>query len=264
MICSRIRQNLAERMVNCAATKLSASSATTWLKCYLFYLCSLFALGQGSLTTRDRGIEEKSQILFASARLAKYFLLNGTIAMLAVKSPCPWAIQMLNPSHTTSRVVLHVDDDPQLTRLVDAMLRTRGIECFSLNDSEKAIAQLLSGEHRVVILDIDMPGINGLELLRRIKEDDGGVQVIMLTGLVTISTVMQSLELGAEACLFKPLNNIDPLVEAIECAFSKVDRWWEALRILTKRRREDGCCRSDYRSRLALRGRVAFLPSAYK
>ncbi len=138
----------------------------------------------------------------------------------------------------TSRVVLHIDDDPLTTQLIGKALAAHGIESASISHSEQAIKRLLAGQHRVVILDIETPGMDSLEMLRRIKDFDGGIQVIMLTELVNISTVVQSIAMGAEAWFFKPLEDVGTLVEAIESAFSRTDRWWKTLRTLASRRRE--------------------------
>ncbi len=135
------------------------------------------------------------------------------------------------------REVLHVDDDPLITRLIEKQLKPHGYDVEPLNDSRDAINQLIHGKQRVVLLDIDMPGTNGLELLNQIKEYDGGIQVIMLSGMVTVSNALQSLRSGAEACFFKPLDDIVPLVEALDAAFRKIDHWWEALGDLTERKR---------------------------
>ena len=135
------------------------------------------------------------------------------------------------------RHVLHVDDDPQVCRIVHRQLSLRGFEVTSIHDPKQVIDVLLKNECRVVICDIDMPGIDGLELLRQIKQHDGGVQVIMLTGLVTMTSVLRSLRLGAEACLFKPLTDVKPLEIALEDAFRKLNRWWDTLEELSSRRR---------------------------
>ena len=140
---------------------------------------------------------------------------------------------------STERAVLHIDDDPQVTRLVSERLSAHGYEVTSLNDPNKALRELMQNQWRVVLLDIDMPGVNGLDLLREIKAYDGGIQVIMLTGMVTLSTLLQSFRWGAEACLFKPLGDLTPLLEAMEDTFRKINRWWVALEELSQRRREE-------------------------
>lgn len=137
-----------------------------------------------------------------------------------------------------NREILHVDDDPQITRLVAAQLAPYGYHVEPLGDSTRVIDELVHGKQRVVLLDIDMPDVNGLEVLHRIKEYDAGIQVIMLSGMVTLSDALQALRGGAEACFFKPVEEIEPLVEAIEGAFRKIDHWWEALRDLTRRKSE--------------------------
>ena len=105
------------------------------------------------------------------------------------------------------RVVLHVDDDPQMLRFVASLLEKGDYEVISIDDPTKVRATLLASDCRVVISDVDMPQMNGLELLRQIKQHDGGIHVVMLTGLVSMSTILDSMRLGAEACVFKPLSD---------------------------------------------------------
>jgi CheY-like chemotaxis protein len=136
------------------------------------------------------------------------------------------------------RQIMHIDDDPQFTTLMAEMLKSRGFQVTSLHDPGAAIQQLPRFRERVVLLDIDMPKMNGLELLQEIKAFDGGIQVIMLTGLVTMTTVLQSLRMGAEACFFKPIDDIEPLVQSLSDCFRKIDRWWITLNELLLRRKE--------------------------
>ncbi|PQO42966.1 hypothetical protein C5Y93_24910 [Blastopirellula marina] len=131
--------------------------------------------------------------------------------------------------------VLHVDDDPQILRLVHRQLSSAGFEVISLDQPEKAMKTLVDSSIRVCILDIEMPRINGLDLLRDIKQYDGGIQVVMLTGLVTLSTVLDSMRFGAEGCLFKPVDDFEPLIETLRAAFAKNARWWSALHDLKQR-----------------------------
>lgn len=138
-----------------------------------------------------------------------------------------------------NRSILHVDDDPLVTQLVAARLARHGFEVSSLNDPTQVIERLIHGAYRVVLLDIDMPEHDGIELLKQIKSYDGGIQVVMLTGLVTMSTALRSLRYGAEACIFKPLTDERPLVEALEDAVRKLQRWWNTLHELSHRRKDE-------------------------
>jgi len=108
---------------------------------------------------------------------------------------------------------------------------------LSLNDPQEALGELVRHGYRIVILDIDMPGVDGIELMRQIKDFDGGIQVIMLTGLVTPSNAMAAFRRGAEACHFKPLESVGDLCRSIEVTFHKIEHWWGAMNYLTKQRR---------------------------
>ena len=134
------------------------------------------------------------------------------------------------------RLILHVDDDPQFTRALAARLAIFGIEVRALNDPRHALEELALGQYRVVLLDLEMPHFDGLEVLHQIKTYDGGIQVIMLSEVVSTTTLLQALRLGAEAALFKPVRDVEPLVSTIDDVFRKLDRWWEALEELTRRR----------------------------
>lgn len=136
------------------------------------------------------------------------------------------------------RAVLHVDDDPQLLRIVSARLGSQGYEVISLSDPTRTIATLLEHNCRLVILDVEMPQSNGLEVLSQIKEFDGGVQVIMLTGLVSMNCVLESMRRGAEACHFKPVLDYTELIASLDAAFIKVKHWWQTLQELVRRRQD--------------------------
>jgi DNA-binding response OmpR family regulator len=127
------------------------------------------------------------------------------------------------------KIILHVNDDPQLTRLVAQHLQPLGYELTSLNDPTQALRMLGQSHYRLVLLDIDMPRVNGLELLRKINRTHSGSQVIMLSGLVSMLTLLQSYRWGAEHCIFKPLLSVAPLLEAVAAVFRKIDHWHSAL-----------------------------------
>lgn len=137
-----------------------------------------------------------------------------------------------------NRTVLHIDDDPDFTRLVAHKLTRLGHHVDSLNDSTKAMGEIMRKGYRVVLLDIDMPGLNGISLLRRIKEYDGGILVIMLSGWVTLSSAMSTFRRGAEACYLKPIEDFQEIADSIDAAFRKIEHWWAALHLLTRQRRE--------------------------
>ncbi|NQU22406.1 MAG: response regulator [Candidatus Nealsonbacteria bacterium] len=137
------------------------------------------------------------------------------------------------------RTILHVDDDPQITRIVAARLNALGYEVTSLNDPRQALEELSRSQQRLVLLDIDMPHVNGLDLLQEIRAEYGGTQVIMLTGLVSMQILLQSFRCGAEFCMFKPITDMEPLLEVIDKTFWKIDQWGSALDHLSREKRSE-------------------------
>ncbi|MFO1064547.1 MAG: response regulator [Pirellulales bacterium] len=127
------------------------------------------------------------------------------------------------------KVVMHVDDDQAMLRLVERSLVRSGYEVVSVQDPLQALAELKRSNARVVLLDIDMPGKDGLTLLQEIKQFDGGIQVIMVTGMVSMGTVLRSTTMGAEGCIFKPISDMQQIIDAVDRAFTKIHGWWEAL-----------------------------------
>jgi DNA-binding NtrC family response regulator len=134
------------------------------------------------------------------------------------------------------RTILHIDDDPAVLRLVKGKLSQHGYEVVSSTDPTGIEDLLLTSNARICLLDISMPQADGIEVLKQIKLHDGGIQVIMLTGLVSMNSVLDSLRNGAEALYFKPILNFDPLLEMLQDSFRKTDRWRKTLEELRIRR----------------------------
>jgi len=128
-----------------------------------------------------------------------------------------------------NKTVVHVDDDPAILKIVHRKLENHGIPVVSVPSPLDAISAITQIGARVVLLDIDMPGKDGLTLLREIKRFDAGIQVIMCTGMVSLSTVLRATSLGAEACIFKPIHDLNEINTAVDRAFERIDRWWIAL-----------------------------------
>jgi DNA-binding NtrC family response regulator len=128
------------------------------------------------------------------------------------------------------RKVLHVDDDPAILAIVKNTLSKRGYAPHCISDPNLVVPWLAKSSTRIVLLDIDMPGKDGLALLRDIKKFDGGIQVIMLTGLVSMGTIIRATRMGAEECFFKPIENLDEVVDSVDRAYTKMLRWWKVLK----------------------------------
>lgn len=133
------------------------------------------------------------------------------------------------------RTVLHVDDDAQATEEVSTQLRSAGFEVETIHDPRAAMQAIARGRHRVVLLDVQMPHRSGLELLQEIKQHDAGIQVILLADLFGETSMRKAIQLGAEACFFKPLDDPRPLINALDDAGQHVERWRSTMQELLQR-----------------------------
>ena len=104
--------------------------------------------------------------------------------------------------------VLVVEDETALRGLLRDVLRARGVEVLEAADGADAVAKAVKERPDLVLLDIGMPGLDGVEALRALKQDPAtaGRPVVMLSGSVDPSHPALSRGLGAVAFLNKPLN----------------------------------------------------------
>src|SRR5688500_10776702 len=102
--------------------------------------------------------------------------------------------------------VLIVDDDRELCELVGELLGEEGFEVEVANRGEQGLERALSGEHSLVVLDVMMPGMNGFEVLRRLRAEGSDVHVMMLTARGDDVDRIVGLEIGADDYLPKPFN----------------------------------------------------------
>ena len=99
--------------------------------------------------------------------------------------------------------VLLVDDDVELVAMLENYLERDGFEVTAVHDGETGAAQALSGEFAIVVLDVMMPGIDGIEALRRIRAASQ-IPVLMLTAKGDGTDRIVGLELGADDYVPKP------------------------------------------------------------
>ncbi len=136
--------------------------------------------------------------------------------------------------------VLHVDDDLAILAIVSRALSKRGYTAHSISEPALVLPWLAKHSTQIVLLDIQMPGTDGLGILQEIKKFDGGIQVITLTGLVTIETITRATRLGADECHFKPIENMDLVMDAVDRAKEKKSYWWNVIRDLRARLKISG------------------------
>jgi two-component system response regulator YesN len=128
--------------------------------------------------------------------------------------------------------LLIVDDDISILRLIEKVLKkSLGTELTmeSVIAPSDAIASIDQGDVELLITDLDMPGISGLDLLKRAKTQKPCTQVIVLTGSTDSDSLLNALELGANDYLVKPVD-LQMLEQLVSEALQRLSRWKQALR----------------------------------
>jgi len=117
---------------------------------------------------------------------------------------------------TDQTTVLVIDDDPGIREYLEALATRQGYGVHTAVDGETALENLDQTRPDVITLDVVLPGMDGLETLRRIKQRAPEVPVIMLSGHGQARTIVEAMRLGATDFLRKPFE-----VEELELAFQK-------------------------------------------
>jgi CheY-like chemotaxis protein len=120
-----------------------------------------------------------------------------------------------------SRILL-VDDEKEFVQTLSERLQTRKMEAAVAYDGEEALSLVKSEEPEVMVLDLKMPGIDGIEVLRRMKREHPNVEIIILTGHGSEKEEALAGELGAFAYLKKPVD-IDVLSQTMKEAYRKLN-----------------------------------------
>jgi len=113
--------------------------------------------------------------------------------------------------------VLLVDDEVEFVNTLTKRMNKRNVNATAVQSGEAALEFLENHPVDVVVLDVKMPGMDGIQTLRSIKERHPLIEVIMLTGHANVEVAIQGMELGAFDYLMKPMA-IDDLLYKIEDA----------------------------------------------
>ncbi len=127
--------------------------------------------------------------------------------------------------------LLLVDDDESMVRLLSRIIeRSFGdrIELHALTDSLAAMAWIESNLADILVTDLEMRGVDGLELLRSVKRKNPCAQVLLITGHSTLEALTDALEFGATDYLLKPFDQAE-LIALIDDADKRLRRWRAAL-----------------------------------
>lgn len=103
--------------------------------------------------------------------------------------------------------VLVVDDEPNMRRILTKVLQDEGYSVTGAASAQEAIGSLSEGHFDVVLSDVRMPGMDGIELMQRIKQASPEISVIMMTAYGSVQSALEAIKAGAEDYIFKPFNN---------------------------------------------------------
>jgi putative nucleotidyltransferase with HDIG domain len=122
--------------------------------------------------------------------------------------------------------ILVVDDDPAVGALLAETATASGYTTVVVTDGAAALDRVRSGEFALVITDVRMPGIDGIELLRRIKAFAPEVEVVVMTALPDIERAREMIRLGASDFLTKPFR-VEEVRASVTRAIAKYEAWRE-------------------------------------
>jgi DNA-binding NtrC family response regulator len=133
--------------------------------------------------------------------------------------------------------VLIVDDSKSVLKALEDAFAASAFRISSTTNPLTAYEMIENEHFDIVVSDIMMPEMDGLTLLRKIKNFNGMIQVIMITGYITINNTLNAFRYGANDIFFKPFDDVGDIVRAAEAAAAKLDRINAILKRLTKEKR---------------------------
>ena len=116
--------------------------------------------------------------------------------------------------------VLLVDDEEQFLKVLSKRMEGRGLKVDTSVSGEEALKKVKGKEFDAIILDLAMPGMSGIETLKRIRSENPDVQIIMLTGHGSVEKGVEAIKAGAVDFLEKPAD-INKIMEKIAEAKNK-------------------------------------------
>lgn len=125
--------------------------------------------------------------------------------------------------------ILVVDDEKEVRSTLSRHFRSLGFEVAGASDGEEALEKMRDEKRDIVVADIVMPGMDGIDLLRAINKQYPMTHVIMLSGFVNLDNALACMRLGADTVLTKPLENLRKLDKSIEDAVEGIQHWVDIL-----------------------------------
>lgn len=131
--------------------------------------------------------------------------------------------------------LLIIDDEKSITNSLERYFKLLDYDVTSSNSPLEALEMIKEENFSIVISDISMPDMDGVELLKKIKKYNGMIQVIMMTGVVTIENILGCLTNGANDCFLKPLD-MESLKKAVDDATAKLLKWENIIKSMVRQK----------------------------
>ena len=163
------------------------------------------------MTSSSRGLERKNDV----ARVDGYFLED--ISSIQSQSNFERELKVEKDKKENIKVLL-VDDEEEFVRTLSERIQLRDIGSKVVLDGEKAVESLEEEIPDVMVLDLKMPGMNGIEVLKKVKEAYPQVKVVMLTGHGSEKDEEEARKLGAFDYLQKP-SGLERIIDSIKKAY---------------------------------------------
>lgn len=125
--------------------------------------------------------------------------------------------------------VLIVDDEEGIGSTLKKHLELAGYMADYIQGAPEAFVKIKNDKYHIVLTDIVMPEMDGIELLKEIKRYDALTQVIMMTGYSTMDKTLSALEYGANDYILKPFKSVEFVLQIIDYSIQKLERWRESI-----------------------------------
>ena len=134
--------------------------------------------------------------------------------------------------NTKHAKILVVDDEKEIRQMLSRHFRFMDYTVETAENGLDALEKMNKERFEVVITDIMMPKMNGLELLKTIRDEFPMTRAIVITGYVTMFNLLAAMRYGADTCIFKPLNDMTELEEAVQCRVEHLLNWQNKMKEL--------------------------------
>ncbi|HIE04593.1 MAG TPA: response regulator [Candidatus Latescibacteria bacterium] len=115
------------------------------------------------------------------------------------------------------RSMLLVEDEDSLREILEEFFKSRGYEVVAVGSGEEALEVISNRKFQIGLLDLKLPGMDGIELARRVREDDPDMLVLIMTGYPSVESVKEAAESGVYDYIVKPfrLDELEKIIEQV-------------------------------------------------